>query len=101
MARSNSGSLLRLHDFVGIEEGKFVFRKRSEGKSLTVRKDLKIFLHLASGALFLSGLMDMILWFTTRYMVPCWTVALMSVATGAITLSLTYARIFFSRKSSS
>jgi len=100
MARSNRGRLLHIYDFVGIEEGKFVFKKKSEGKSLIVEKDLKSFLYLASGILFLSGLVDTILWFTTGYLVPCWTVALMSAATGAITLSLTYARIFFSRKSS-
>ena len=100
MARPDWGRLLHIYDFVGIEEGKFVFRKKSKGKSLIVEKDLKSFLYLASGILFLSGLLDTILWLTTRYMVPCWTVAAMSVATGAITLSLTYARIFFSRKSS-
>ena len=101
MARSDPGKTKQLYDFVAIDEGKFVFQKKSESESLTVGKDLKMFLRLASGVLFLSGLMDTILWFTTGYMVPCWTVATMSVATGAITLSLTYARILFSRKSSS
>lgn len=97
MARPDWGRLLHIYDFVGIEEGKFVFRKKSEGKSLIVEKDLKSFLYLASGILFLSGLVDTILWFATGYMVPCWTVAAMSAATGAITLCLTYARIFFSK----
>ena len=97
MARRDWGRFLHIYDFVGIEEGKFVFRKRSEGKSLIVEKSLKSFLYLASGILFLSGLIDTILWLTTGYMVPCWTVALMSAATGAITLSLTYARVFFSK----
>lgn len=100
MARPDWGRLLHIYDFVGIEEGRFVFRKKTEGKSLIVEKNLKSFLYLASGILFLSGLLDAILWLTMRYMVPCWTVAAMSVATGAITLSLTYAKIFFSRKSS-
>ena len=97
MARSNRGKSLHAYDFVGIEEGKFVFQKRKEGASVVIRKDLRKFLCLASVILFLSGLMDTVLWFTTGYMVPCWTVALMSIATGAITLSLTFARIFFSK----
>ncbi len=97
MARSDRGRLPQAHDFVGIEDGKFVFQRKNEDGSATVKKDFKKFLYLASGILFLSGLMDTILWFTTQYMVPCWTVALMSIATGAITLSLAYARIIFSQ----
>ncbi len=97
MARTNRRRSLHGYDFVGIEEGKFLFQKETEGKPVVVEKSFKRFLHLASGILFLSGLIDTVLWFAAGYMVPCWTVALMSVATGAITLSLTYVRIFFSK----
>ena len=97
MTRTSRERPLHTYDLVGIEEGKFVFVKNNKGKPVIVEKNLKRFLYFASGALLLSGIIDAFLWVTTQYMVPCWTVALISVATGVITLSLTSVKFLFSR----
>jgi len=97
MARLNLKRALRFYDFIGIEDGKFVFRRVFEDKPTIIKRDLKKFLFLASGILFLSAVIDTILWCTMLYMVPSWTVALMSAAMGAITLILIYAKISFQK----
>ncbi|MEM2914934.1 MAG: hypothetical protein QXH91_06010 [Candidatus Bathyarchaeia archaeon] len=97
MARLSLKSAIRFYDFIGIEDGKFVFRRVFEGKPTIIKRDLKKLLFLASGILFLSAVIDTILWWTMLYMVPSWTIALMSAAMGALTLILVYARISFQK----
>lgn len=97
MARLNLKRALRFYDFIGIEDGKFVFRRVFENKPIVIKRDLRKILFLVSGILFFSAAMDIILWCTMLYMVPSWTVALMSAAMGAITLILVHAKISFQK----
>jgi len=96
MRRLNLKKTARLYEFIGIEDGKFVFQKIHEDRPIIIKKDFKKFLYFVSGILFFSAFMDIILWCMMRYMVPCWTLALMSSVLGAVTLSLTYVKMKFS-----